>query len=54
MDAMWDAVLTRRLGELGLEAMFAVAADDAHHYRSFGPRVQQFGSGLGDGSRASI
>jgi hypothetical protein len=45
MDAMWDAVLTRRLGELGLEAMFAVAADDAHHYRSFGPRFSNSGRG---------
>jgi len=37
MDAMWDVVLTRRLGELGLETMFAIATDDTHHYHAFGP-----------------
>jgi hypothetical protein len=45
MDAMWDAVLTRRLGKLELEAMFAMAADDAHHYHSFGPGFSNSGPG---------
>jgi hypothetical protein len=31
-DAMWDAILTRRLAELHLEPMFGLATDDAHAY----------------------
>jgi len=45
MDAMWDAVLTRRLAELGLETMFAVATDDTHHYHTFGPGKSNSGRG---------
>lgn len=36
MDAMWDAILTRRLAELGLEPMFGVGVDDSHHYHTIG------------------
>jgi hypothetical protein len=32
MDAMWDAMLTRRLTELNLPVVFGVAVDDSHHY----------------------
>jgi hypothetical protein len=32
MDAMWDVMLTRRLGELGLPVVFGVGTDDSHHY----------------------
>lgn len=31
-DEIWDAVLTRRLAELNLGVMYALATDDAHHY----------------------
>lgn len=31
-DEMWDVILTRRLAELGLEVMYGIGADDAHHY----------------------
>ena len=33
-EAMWDAILTRRLAELHLDAMFGLATDDAHHYHT--------------------
>ena len=32
MDAMWDAMLTRRLTELNLPVVFGVGVDDSHHY----------------------
>ncbi len=31
-EEMWDAILTRRLGELKLDVMFGLATDDAHDY----------------------
>ena len=33
-EAMWDAILTRRLAELHLPPMFGLATDDAHHYQT--------------------
>jgi hypothetical protein len=36
MDAMWDAILTQRLTELGLGVMFGVGVDDSHHYHTTG------------------
>lgn len=33
-EAMWDAILTRRLAELHLGAMFGLATDDSHHYHT--------------------
>ena len=45
LDAMWDVVLTRRLAELGLGVMFAVAADDAHNYQQIGPGFHNTGRG---------
>jgi hypothetical protein len=44
-DAIWDAVLTRRLTDLGLGVMFAVATDDTHHYHGFGPGKSNGGRG---------
>lgn len=35
-EAMWDAILTRRLGELGLDVMYGLGVDDSHHYHSTG------------------
>jgi len=45
MEAIWDAVLTRRLAELDLGVMFAVATDDSHHYQEFGPGFINSGRG---------
>ena len=33
-DRVWDIILTERLAELGKEAMFGLATDDAHQYHS--------------------
>ncbi len=33
-EAMWDAILTRRLAELSLDPMFGLATDDSHHYQT--------------------
>lgn len=35
-DAMWDAILTRRLSELKLGVMYGVGVDDSHHYHTIG------------------
>jgi hypothetical protein len=35
-EAMWDAILTRRLAELKLDVMYGLAVDDSHEL----PRVQ--------------
>jgi hypothetical protein len=32
MDAMWDAILARRLTDLNLGVMYGVGVDDSHHY----------------------
>lgn len=45
MDEMWDAVLTRRLAELHLGVMFAVATDDSHNYQQTGPGFHNSGRG---------
>lgn len=34
-DEIWDVILTRRLAELGLDPLYGIAADDAHHYQQF-------------------
>lgn len=36
MDAMWDAMLARRLTELALPVVFGVGVDDSHHYHTIG------------------
>ena len=45
MDAMWDAILTVRLAELGLEPMFGVGTDDSHHYHTIGLGKSNAGRG---------
>ncbi len=45
MDAMWDAILTVRLAELGLEPMFGVGTDDSHHYHTIGLGKSNTGRG---------
>lgn len=34
-DEIWDVILTRRLAELKLEAMYGIATDDAHDHYQF-------------------
>lgn len=34
MDAMWDAILTRRLTDLNLGVMYGIGVDDSHAYHS--------------------
>jgi hypothetical protein len=45
MDAMWDAILTRRIAELGLGTMYGVAVDDSHNYHSIGLGKSNVGRG---------
>lgn len=45
MDAMWDAILTVRLAELGLEPMFGVGVDDSHNYHTIGLGKSNAGRG---------
>lgn len=33
-EAMWDAILTRRIAELHLEPMYGLGVDDAHNYHT--------------------
>lgn len=35
MDAMWDAMLTRRLTDLRLPVVYGVGVDDSHHYHAW-------------------
>ncbi len=42
-ERMWDIVLTARLAELGLPAMYGVAVDDAHNYHEFHPQASNPG-----------
>lgn len=45
MDAMWDAILTRRLTDLDLGVMYGVAVDDAHNHHVYGPGKSNPGRG---------
>ncbi len=45
LDSLWDTVLTTRLHVLGLELLYGLATDDAHHY--FQQRVGRANSGRG-------
>ncbi|MEO5961260.1 MAG: hypothetical protein ABIR80_19295 [Opitutaceae bacterium] len=45
MDRLWDIVLTRRLAELRLPAMFGIGVDDSHHYHRIGPGRNNPGRG---------
>ncbi|MBI3879928.1 MAG: hypothetical protein HY301_07665 [Verrucomicrobia bacterium] len=44
-DRIWDIVLTQRLGQLGLEPMFGMGTDDAHHYHKFSATNSNVGRG---------
>lgn len=45
LDRMWDIVLTRRLAELGLDVVYGLAVDDAHHYEDSNSEVARPGRG---------
>ncbi len=44
-EAMWDIVLSERLGHLGKEVMYGVATDDSHRYHTEDPRSSTVGHG---------
>lgn len=44
-DRMWDIILTRRLAELGLPAVWGTAVDDAHNYHTIPSRQANPGRG---------
>lgn len=45
MDAMWDAMLARRLTDLNLPVVFGVGVDDSHHYHEIGLGKSNAGRG---------
>lgn len=45
LDRVWDIMLARRLGELGLGILYGVAVDDAHHYDDTTTEVARPGRG---------
>ncbi len=45
LDTMWDVVLTRRLAEEGLDIVYGLATDDAHHYEDSQSDVARPGRG---------
>ncbi len=45
MDAMWDAMLARRLTDLGMDVVFGVGVDDSHHYHQHGIGKSNSGRG---------
>lgn len=45
LDRVWDIVLTKRLGELGLPPVYGVAVDDAHHYEESNSETARPGRG---------
>lgn len=44
-DAMWDAILTRRLTDLDLGVMYGIGTDDSHHYHTLGIGQSNVGRG---------
>jgi hypothetical protein len=44
-ERLWDIVLTKRLGELGLEVMYGLATDDGHAYHEFDSKKSNPGRG---------
>jgi len=44
-EEMWDVILAHRLADLGLEPMFGIAVDDAHHYHTHRFGKQNAGRG---------
>lgn len=45
MDAMWDAILTKRLTELNLGPLFGIGVDDSHNYHTIGVGKSNAGRG---------
>ena len=45
MDAMWDAMLARRLTDLKLDLVYGVGVDDSHHYHAQGLGKSNSGRG---------
>jgi hypothetical protein len=45
LERVWDIVLTKRLGELGLEVMYGLATDDGHAYHEFDIKKSNPGRG---------
>ena len=45
LDRVWDIVLTKRLGELGLGLLYGVATDDAHNYEESDSEISKPGRG---------
>ncbi|MCC5905487.1 MAG: hypothetical protein JJU13_04735 [Balneolaceae bacterium] len=45
LDRVWDIILTKRLGELGLDPVYGIAVDDAHHYEESTSDVARPGRG---------
>lgn len=44
-ERMWDIILAKRLAELNLPIMYAIATDDTHEYRQWGPGQANPGRG---------
>jgi hypothetical protein len=44
-ERVWDVVLTKRLGELGLPVMYGLAVDDGHNYHTIPSRQSNPGRG---------
>lgn len=44
-ERMWDIILTKRLGELGLGVMYGLATDDGHNYHGIPSRKSEPGRG---------
>jgi hypothetical protein len=45
LERVWDIVLTKRLGELGLDVVYGLAVDDAHHYEGSAQDTAEPGRG---------
>ncbi|NJN05585.1 MAG: hypothetical protein HC814_03205, partial [Rhodobacteraceae bacterium] len=44
-ERVWDILLTKRLGEMGLEVMYGLATDDGHAYHEFDSKKSNPGRG---------
>lgn len=44
-ERMWDIILTKRLGELGMQVMYGLATDDGHSYHNIPDRTSNPGRG---------
>ncbi len=45
LERVWDIILTKRLGELGLDVVYGLAVDDAHHYAGSAQDIAEPGRG---------